>query len=275
MLFLGLDGGGTGCRAALADLNGTVIARAEGGPANIASDPDRARDNILSTLMATLRAAGAEPVGLCLGLGLAGANMAGASARLAAGLPFSRLRIETDAVAAALGALGGADGIVAAIGTGSVFAVVEGGHVRQIGGWGFVLGDEGSGAVIGRAILSAALRADDGHLAMTPLLDRLLREHGGPAGIVAFAQTARPADFGRLAPDVLASPDPAALAVMTAAAAEVASSIDLLQAGRALPVVFTGGLGPTYLARLAGRWVTRDAVGTALDGALMLARGLL
>lgn len=275
MLILGLDGGGSGCRAALADLGGTVIARAEGGPANIASDPDRARDNILSTIMEMLRTTGADPADLCVGLGLAGANMAGASARLAERLPFARLRIETDAVAAALGALGGADGIVAALGTGSVFAAVEGGLVRQIGGWGFVLGDQGSGAVIGRAILSACLRAHDGHLPMTPLLERLLHDHGGPEGIVAFAQTARPADFARLAPDVLSSSDSAAQSVMASACAEVVAAIDLLQGKRALPVVFTGGLGPTYRNRLAGRWPVQDAVGTALDGALILARGLL
>jgi len=65
--------------------------------------------------------------------------------RLRAALPFARIRIETDAVAAAKGALRDEDGIVAALGTGSVFAAQRGGEVRQIGGWGLVLGDEGSG----------------------------------------------------------------------------------------------------------------------------------
>ena len=274
MLYLGLDGGGTGCRAALAGPDGRILARAEGGPSNIASDPETARDNILSTIMAALHAAGVGVDDVALGLGLAGANMAGASARLAASLPFAHLRIETDAVAAALGALGGADGIVAALGTGSVFAVAEGRQMRQIGGWGLVLGDEGSGAAIGRAVLARALRAHDGRHPLTQLLTNLLADHGGPGGIVAFAQTARPADFATLAPAVLASDDPAALAVMDTATADVASSIDLLQAGRRLPVVFSGGLGPAYRERLAGRWQVQDAVGSALDGALILARRL-
>jgi glucosamine kinase len=275
MLILGLDGGGTGCRAALADLDGTVIARAEGGPANIATDFDSARDSILSTLIETMKPVRATPQKVCVGLGLAGANMAGVSERLAASLPFPHLRIETDAVTAALGALGGADGIVAAIGTGSVFAVVEGSQVRQIGGWGLILGDEGSGATLGRAILSRALRAHDGHHPLTPLLSGLLAEHGGPGGIVAFARKARPADFATLAPQILSSDDPAARAAMAEAGAEVAAFVDLLQAGQNLPVVWTGGLGPTYAARLGSRWPQRAARGTALDGALILARGLL
>jgi glucosamine kinase len=273
MLILGLDGGGSGCRAALADPEGRILARAEGGPANIASDLEAARDNILKTLMQVLGRL--APQDVCLGLGLAGANMAGVSERLAATLPFPRLRIETDAVAAALGALAGADGIVAALGTGSVFAAAEGGKVRQIGGWGLILGDEGSGAALGRAALARALRAHDGHATLTPLLEDLLARHGGPGGVVAFARDATPADFAALAPEIIASLDPAAQALLHEAEAEVAAFIDLLQAGRGLPVVFTGGLGPTYRQRLSGRWPVRDAVGTALDGALILARGLL
>lgn len=275
MLILGLDGGGTGCRAALAAPDGTVIARAEGGPANIATDFDAARASILSTLIEAMGHVGATPPEICVGLGLAGANMAGVSEQLAISLPFPRLRIETDAVTAALGALDGVDGIVAAIGTGSVFAVVEGARVRQIGGWGLILGDEGSGAALGRAILSHALRAHDGHQAMTPLLSRLLAEHGGPGGVVAFARSASPADFAALVPQILSTDDPAARALLADATCEVAAFIDLLQQARALPVVFTGGLGPTYRARLSGRWAVQDAVGTALDGALILARELL
>lgn len=277
MLTLGLDGGGTGCRAVLADARGRILAEARGGPANIFSDPEGARATILATLETLLADAGAGPGDVALGLGLAGANVAAARAALAAALPYPRLRIETDAVAAALGALGGANGIVAAIGTGSVFARVSGGQVRQIGGWGFLMGDEGSGAVLGRTILARALRAHDGHEDVTPLLADLLQEFGGPDGIVAFAGNATPADFARLAPRVAASDDRAAQAVMADAARDVRGFIHTLRGDDAgLPVVYTGGLGPTYRDRLAAEgWPVLDARGTALDGALILARGLL
>lgn len=278
--FLGIDGGGTGCRAALADRSGKVLSMAEAGPANINTNFATARANILAASRdAVARALGPAAVPevlprLSAGLGLAGANAAGAAGRLRPDLPFRQARIETDAVTTALGALGDADGIVAAIGTGSVFASVRGGAFRQAGGWGFVLGDEASAASLGRSLLSAALRAQDGHATVTPLLQAILADLGGPAGIVTFAQAAGPADFAALAPRVTGSDDPASRIIMAAAVSHVASFIRLLRDGTDLPVVFTGGLGPIYRERLAQMypWPIMAARGTSLDGALILAR---
>ncbi|MEY4698012.1 MAG: hypothetical protein RIT14_2440 [Pseudomonadota bacterium] len=271
-LFLGIDGGGTGCRAAVADATGRVLGRAEAGPANIASDPAGAAANILTAAQEALAQAGGGQIAAA-GLGLAGANAAGAVDHLRRLLPFPRMVVETDATAAVKGALGHADGIVAALGTGSVFARQKAARIHQIGGWGLVLGDEGSGAWIGRAALARALRAQDGFVPMTPFLATLLRDHGGADGVVTFSLSARPADFAALAPRVLASDDPAAQALVDMAMTEVARAVDLLQDGEALGVVFLGGLGPTAAARLAGRWPLRAAQGSALDGALLLARG--
>ena len=274
-LHLGIDGGGTGCRAAVAGPDRRILGQGKAGPANIASDPDGALRNIMAAARAALGEAGlGEEVlpSLSAGMGLAGANASGTVERLRAALPFARTRIESDAVAAAKGALQDIDGIVAAIGTGSVFAVQRGGSVRQIGGWGLVLGDEASGAWIGRALCSAALRAVDGFSAMTPLLEKVLTEHGGPLGLVAFSLGAKPAEFAGLAPRVIRSDDPAAVAVMARAEAEVAGAVDLLQAHGSLPVVFLGGLGPTFEVRLSGRWPIMPSRGTSLDGALWLAR---
>lgn len=270
LLYLGIDGGGTGCRAAVADASGHILGRAETGPANIASDPDRAVANILTAARAALTAAGGGTIHSA-GLGLAGANAAGAPDRLRAALPYTRVAIVTDAITAIKGALGPADGIVAALGTGSVFAAQHGGRIRQIGGRGLTLGDEGSGAWIGRALLAQTLRAVDGFTAMTPLLAAILSEHGSPDAIVAYSLTARPADFAALAPRVIASPDPAATAITEQATADIAASIALLQPALPLPVTFLGGLGPAFAARLA-HWPQRPAIGTALDGALLLAR---
>lgn len=276
-LFLGIDGGGTGCRAVLADAAGHVLGRGEAGPANIATDFDGALTNILAA--ADAACAGRDPAGIAAGLGLAGVNAAGTADRLRDALPYGRITIETDAATAVRGALGPQDGIVAALGTGSVFGRQRGGRVDQIGGWGLVLGDEGSGAWIGRAILAHALRAVDGFVAPSPLVAELLDEFGGPSGVVSFSLTARPSDFARLAPRVMGSADPAAQAVAARAEAEIAAAVDLLQGDAVLmpvvlmPVVFLGGLGPIFAARLAGRWPILPARGTALDGALALARG--
>ncbi len=273
-LYLGVDGGGTGCRAAVAGEDRRVLGRGAAGPANIASDPEGARANILAAARAALLDAGlseAEVPGLRAGLGLAGANASGMVERLRGALPFASVRIETDAVAATKGALGDGDGIVAALGTGSVFGIQRSGKVRQIGGWGLVLGDEGSGAWIGRALLSRALRAVDGFVPMTPLLAEVIAEHEGAEGVVTFSLGAKPVDFARFAPRLVGSSDPAALAIMDRASADVAEAVDLLQDGKALPVVLLGGLGPVYAERLGGLWTLQQSKGTALDGALWLA----
>ncbi|WP_347268033.1 BadF/BadG/BcrA/BcrD ATPase family protein [Paracoccus sp. (in: a-proteobacteria)] len=272
-LFLGIDGGGTGCRAALADAHGTVLGRGEAGPANISIDVEGACANILTAAAAALRDAGQgriEDLGAVLGL--AGANVTASARRLQAMLPFRRARVLTDAVTAATGALGGSDGIVAALGTGSVFAVQADGRMRQYGGRGFLLGDEGSGAVLGRVLLSEALRAEDGFVPMSPLLQGVLDELGGIEGVISFGLQAKPADFGRFAPRIMAGGDAAAERILAAAVAEIGAMIDCLQAGRDLPVVFLGGLAPHYAARLAGRWPMRAPQGSGLDGALALAR---
>lgn len=270
-LFLGIDGGGTGCRAAVADAAGVVRGRAEAGPANIASDPQGAADNILRAATAALDAAGGGQV-VAAGLGLAGANAAGAADRLRWALPYRRVAVVTDAITAVKGALGTGDGIVAALGTGSVFAAQRGGTIRQIGGRGLVLGDEASGAWIGRAILSAALRATDGYAPMTPLLSALLAEAGGPDGVVALSLRARPVDLAAFAPRVVQSDDPAALSVMEQARKDVIAAVSLLAGNDDLPVVFLGGLGPVFAAGMADRFRIQTAQGTALDGALLLAR---
>lgn len=270
-LFLGIDGGGTGCRAAVADASGMVLGRAEAGPANIASDPAGAAANILKAAGAALAAAGGGEI-VAAGLGLAGANAAGAADRLRGVLPFRRVAVVTDGITAVKGALGAADGVVAALGTGSVFAVQRGGAIRQIGGRGLILGDEASGAWIGRALISAALRAVDGFAPVSPLVEGVLEEMGGPDGAVAFSLSARPVDFAALAPRVVESRDPAAQAIMARAERDVAEAVALLRGGDDLPVVFLGGLGTVFATRMAGRFPVQAARGTALDGALMLAR---
>jgi glucosamine kinase len=271
-LFLGIDGGGSGCRAAVCDADGRVLRTGKSGPANIATDLEGARRNVMDAAVEAL------PSGATFGdvvavMGLAGANVLRCMEQFRKGLTFRQLRIETDALIATKGALGHRDGIVAAIGTGSVFASQVGGTVRQVGGWGLVLGDEGSGAWIGRAILARCLQALDGAKPLTALLSELLDEYGGGDGIVSFATQASPAEFAALAPRVIRSSDPAARAIVDQADVSVSKAIGLLQPVPALPVVFLGGLGQVFSARLAGRWPVVQPYGDPLHGALLLARG--
>lgn len=278
-LYLGVDGGGTGCRAAVCGADGLVLGEGEGGAANVFSDAAGARASVVAAAEAALAAAGlagraGEVVAV---LGLAGANVGGRAARLEAALPFARARVVSDALVSARGALGAGDGVTAAMGTGSVFAAQRDGAVRTIGGWGFLLGDHGSGARLGRSLAEAALLAHDGLAPGSALLAAVIDEAGGPDALVAWGQSARPTDFARHAPRLIEAEvggDEGAAAILRAAVAEVAAAIDLLLAQGRAPVCFLGGLGPYYAGRLADRYdgLVRPARGNALDGALALAR---
>ncbi len=277
-LVLGIDGGGSGCRAALADAEGTVLARAEAGPANIASDPEGAAAQIIAAAKEALTQVKGAPVTrgdlarLSVVMGLAGANVAAYVTQLRAGLPFASCQVVTDAMIAAKGALRDADGIVAAVGTGSVFVRQLRGQIRQVGGAGLILGDEGSGAWLGRALLRVSLQAADGLVPLTPLLKSVLADHGGIEGVISFGLVARPADFAKFAPLIVGSDDPAATALMALAEADIAASIAVLQPDPALAVVFLGKLGLKLAPRFSGRWAQRPALGSGLDGALWMAR---
>lgn len=277
-LYLGIDGGGTGCRALLADESGRRLGHGRAGAANINSDCDGA---IVSILAATTQAVNeyfAETgCTACLDdvtavLGLAGANVSEPLEKALSQLPFGRVEIVSDGLTATRGALGLADGIVAAIGTGSVFSLQRQGVFRQIGGRGFMLGDEGSGAVLGRELLADALRADDGVISMTPLLAEVLEEWGGSEAVIRRSFKASPGEYATLAPRIAVSADPAAIAVKMRAWDMVRGMIAALQPKDfPLPVVFIGGLGPLYGQLAQSLWETKPALGTALDGAVALA----
>lgn len=284
-VFIGLDGGGTGCRAQ-AELEDGRRTEVRAGPAaNVHSDPEGATHAIAALLAAVLAEAQRLTPAQTLAppqvvLGLAGASETGAEAMLRATLPYPVLRVLGDIDIALKGAFGAADGIVMAIGTGSVLAAQRGGQMQRLGGYGFLLGDEGSGAWIGRTALSRALYAQDRLGPAGPLTDALWARFSSVAQMLAFAKSARPADFAALAPAVLAHDRarcPVAGAILDAGCAYLLRAIVRLQAGRPdVPVAPMGGLGTALLGRIVAqggahlRTVTPK--GNALDGALWQAR---
>ncbi|MFD2175546.1 BadF/BadG/BcrA/BcrD ATPase family protein [Rhodobacter lacus] len=267
MIYLGMDGGGSGCRAVLADAMGQVLARGEGGPANIASDFDTAAARLLALARELIAERPMSEVRAVLGV--AGANLAGAGDRLAAALPF-RAKVVQDVIPSVRGALGRADGIVAALGTGSVFARQIGGEVRVIGGWGFRLGDEASGAWMGRLLLNRIARMIDGYAPLSPLAKAVLEDLGGGPGLVAFTLTKTPGDHARLVYRMAAAlEDPLSQEVLAETQRELRRAIGLLQTDPPLPVAWQGTLGDTLAL---ADWPRRAPLGTALDGALAMAQ---
>lgn len=274
-LYLGVDGGGTGCRVALWSADGAVLARAEGGPSNVTSDFDGACANILNAL-SLISDAVSDALPEAIGhLGLAGAISDDVCRAVAARMPMKRCTVTGDMPTTVAGALGPQDGAVLALGTGSFVGLKRNGVVTSVGGWGLQVSDNGSAAWIGRAGLAATLEAVDGLTPRGAMAQALLaRFDDDPTAIVRFAATARPADYGKLAPVVLEADDPAARAIVAQGADWLERALLALGHDDSMPLCLIGGLGPRYhdlLARDGRQFVAPQ--GSALDGAFLLAKG--
>ncbi|MDQ3396642.1 MAG: N-acetylglucosamine kinase [Deinococcota bacterium] len=205
-LFLGVDGGGTGSRAVLGDET-RVLACAEGGPANPRALGAPAVWENLNELTARVLEEARLPVEMVSQLhvcmGLAGVGREEDRKRLLAlGHPFAKLRLETDVHIALVGALGREEGVLLAAGTGSIaYGVDATGRRYRAGGWGLAVGDEGSGAWLGREAVRAALHVYDGRGEETVLLETVLARWG-PAvdDLMERVRLAGATDYGSLAP---------------------------------------------------------------------------
>jgi len=278
---VGVDGGGTGCRARVYDPDGAPLAEAEGGPANIQTGGRAAFDNIVATVDRALEQAGLPPSTATrprVGLGVAGVTP-GSRARFASfDPPFSEYKILSDAHSAALGAHGGADGGIAIMGTGTAACVVRGGAARLIGGWGFRIDDLGSGADIGRRALRAALRAHDGPDAPGAFSKAVLERFEGDVWrAVDWAAEARAPDFATLAPlvfDHARAEEPTAAAILIRATAELERLVRLLRDHGAGRISLFGSIAHALEPHLttATQALISPRLGDAMDGAALAMR---
>jgi glucosamine kinase len=282
ILLLGVDGGGTRCRARLATPAGHVLGEGEGGPANIRFGLDDSFAAISDAAGECLRAAGLAPAALrravaCLALAGASEPTHLAAARARAH-PFRAALITSDAHAACVGAHGGEDGGVVIIGTGTIAWANLNGRQHRFAGWGFPVSDEGSGAWLGCEAVRRVLWANDGRIDWTPLLAQLFADFDSQLhALVRFAVEARPRDFARLAPAVVEHArrgDPIGRELMRLAAGHIDELARRLIACGAPRLCLAGGLAEhlePWLAEDTRQRLTPPR-GDALSGALALAR---
>ncbi|PWK62479.1 BadF/BadG/BcrA/BcrD ATPase family protein [Roseicyclus mahoneyensis] len=275
---IGIDGGGTGCRVALS-LEGGPVALTRGGPANIVTDPAAAEAAIRLALTEALTARGLgfdAMVDARVCAGLAGGRLAGAADAFATRLPFLAYVVD-DSVTALEGAFAGAEGTLVSLGTGSFCIRRDARGITHQGGWGFVLGDEGSAAWFGRMALSELLRIEDGRMSRYAA-DPLIGVLRGAMGLhpVLFARDARPEDFAALAPVILACGSPWSKDLLERVGAEVVVALRQIGHPAGGAWALTGGFASALAARWARSMQTglQEPLGNALDGALSLARGL-
>jgi N-acetylglucosamine kinase-like BadF-type ATPase len=188
---LGIDAGGTRTMALLATADGKAIAEGAGGPGNFqAVGEDAARASIETAIDGALAAAPDGPVAreqvAAVAAGLAGMHVPADYERFTALvgrlLPAGRVRIYNDGEVALAAATGGREGIVVVAGTGSIaYGADRSGRSLRCGGWGYVIGDEGSAYAIAQQALRAASQAADGRAPASTLVDAFTTALGVPA----------------------------------------------------------------------------------------------
>ncbi|MEJ6402981.1 BadF/BadG/BcrA/BcrD ATPase family protein [Yoonia sp. 2307UL14-13] len=279
--IMGIDGGGTGCRVAIARPDGVIIAHGEGGPANFTSDPDGTITHIRNAMDQAAKAAGLGPDELarCAAhAGLAGVQRAEHAMTVAEALPLMHCTVTEDRVTAIAGALGEDDGVLLSVGTGTFVGVKRGQQTRFLGGWGFRLSDQASGAWLGRRLLETVLLVHDGLVDPSDLSTEVMDGFShDPTEIVAFAAQATPADYATFAPRIVQAAeadDDHGLRLMHEGADFLQRCISLTTWNESVLICFSEGLGGFYKRYVDKRWKPQitSPKGTPLDGALELAR---
>ncbi|WP_066545993.1 MULTISPECIES: BadF/BadG/BcrA/BcrD ATPase family protein [unclassified Sphingomonas] len=281
--YLGIDAGGTRCRARLCDADGRVLGNGTGGPANTHVGIDRlfaAISDATGQAIAEAGLDGAAVAAIRAGMGIAGITRAGMKPRIQAlDWPFANVALTSDSVIANLGAHRGGDGAILILGTGSVAMIRRGEDMYSIGGYGFPISDEGSGAALGLSAIRHALRALDGRTRPTPLSQAVTQQFGNAIpNVIAWMDDATPGDYAQLAPmvfDFAENGDEIALSIIRDAAQHVERFIETIVAEGAIRCALMGGVAQRIKPWLRARVVDRlvEPMGDAVDGAIIFAGG--
>ena len=281
-LFVGVDGGGTGCRARIEDANRRLLGTGIAGPAALRIGVDRVLAEVEKACRAAIEDAGLAANALSslhAAVGLAGVGRKGAIEQLMLQPhPFHSVVYAHDATIACIGAHGGRDGGIVIVGTGSVGFALVGGREVRVGGYGFPISDEGSGADLGLHAIRLALRAYDERSVGTSLThDILMRFQNDPFEAVAWMDKATATDYATFAPLVMRHADDGdqiARRIVRDAAEQIDELARRLSECGAPRIALLGGLASSMQPWLAPD-VQRRLVpveGDAVDGALHLAR---
>ena len=204
--FVGVDGGGTHTRALVTDVNLRELGRAE-GPASLAdpSAPEASAAVIERVVRTALERVGAPTPITALWAGIAGVGREAVRTAVEGALQRSGIAthvgVGTDVEAAFEDAFDGGAGILVVAGTGSIgWGRSESGVVGRVGGWGSLVGDEGSGYAIGIEALKRVARDVDGRGEQTRLEEEILEELGLPSAeeLIPWASGATKAQIAAL-----------------------------------------------------------------------------
>lgn len=256
---VGVDGGGSGTRVAVATAQREILGRGVAGPSALGQGVEGAWKNILKALDLAFSDAGiaAPPWSDCaMGVGLSGIGYApNREGFLSQNPGFAAIFLESDSYAMLLGAHAGAAGMLLAAGTGSVAeALYSDGQRKKVGGWGFPVGDEGSGSWLGLQAMAHAHAAFDGRQRVGSLAQAIWSQCGATrAELLAWCAQAKQFQYGQLAPLVFesAATDPIAEQLLKRAAQELELLANALDPAGTLPLAVSGSIGRALQSRMS------------------------
>jgi N-acetylglucosamine kinase-like BadF-type ATPase len=255
---LGIDAGGTKTVCQLADQQGTIVAEARSTGANLQAVGELQVEKVLHQVMEdAIGDRAIVPGAICLGIaGVDRPDDAAVVRGIMRRIGYkARVLVVNDALVALEAGAPGQPGIVIISGTGSIsYGRNASGMAARSGGWGYVLGDEGSGYWIGRAALRAVLRAADQRGRETALTPLLLAHFGveRPQGLIheVYHSNLKPSAIGALAQCVqqaFTQGDEVAIGILRGAANELESAAisvgrRLSLIGQPFPFILAGGI---------------------------------
>ncbi len=295
-IIVGVDAGGTAIECLVERPEGLVRTRGEAANARTAG-VDLAAERIAQTVRSTLDGPGPDAVAV----GAAGAGdpavMHALERALRAYFPNAALAVYDDAAIALRAAVPRGDGIVLIAGTGSIAYANVGGVAYRAGGYGYLLGDDGSGFSIGRSAIASVLRSYDGRIPREPLFEAIEARLGATDAQSLLSsvynskdKVATVASVAPLAIERASAGERVATKIVQTAASELVDLLKALvrmaQAGsKELPLALYGGLfvENSLLTFLVETRLSADlpllspvkAMPSPAHGALELARGLL
>lgn len=290
--IIGMDGGGTKTHAVIASSDGKILAEHVAGPSNFQIiGVEKAAATIFSLITLCRNSVRCLPGQIAAVVcGLTGAGRIGDQKRMADGLkayarkkktPLKKVIIDSDARIALEGAFNGKAGIIVIAGTGSIaFGKDERGTVHRVGGWGRILGDEGSGYFIGRLGLTAVAHQIDGRGEKTMLAAMIAKKFQlKDQTAIINAVYKNGFDVASVAPMVLTAAeknDPVCRSIVEQSVLELADhiyiasqKIEATRTGKVrskIPVAFIGGLiaNDTVVSKLLTAYVHNGIPGVEI-----------